>query len=105
MHILIALFTGLFIGGPTGGEGNPLTPFLFMAAIFAVFYFLLIRPQKKKETDRKKMIDELKKGDNIVTVGGLYGKVVSVDEASVLAQVDEGTKVRIDKSAISALRS
>jgi len=95
----------LLMGPPAGGEGSPLTPFLFMAAIFAVFYFLLIRPQKKKETERKSMIDALKKGDNIVTVGGLYGKVVSVDDASVLAQVDEGTKVRIDKSAISALRT
>ncbi|MFV1980981.1 MAG: preprotein translocase subunit YajC [Rhodothermia bacterium] len=104
MHTLLVLFVGLFIGAPAG-DGNPLTPFLFMAAIFAVFYFLLIRPQKKKESDRKKMINELKKGDNIVTVGGLYGKVVSVDDASVLAQVDEGTKVRIDKTAISALRN
>ena len=57
-----------------------MTPFIFMAAIFAVFYFLLIRPQKKKEQERKKMIEELKKGDNIVTVGGLYGKVVQVDD-------------------------
>ena len=95
----------LFIGPPAGGEGSPFTPFLFMAAIFAVFYFLLIRPQKKKESDRKKMINELKKGDNIITVGGLYGKVVSVEDTSVLAQVDEGTKVRIDKTAISSLRT
>jgi preprotein translocase subunit YajC len=95
----------LLMGPPPGGEGNPLTPFIFMAAIFAVFYFLLIRPQKKKESERKKMIEELKKGDNVVTVGGLYAKVVQVDESSVLAQVDEGTKVRIDKSAISALRT
>jgi len=95
-----------FLMGPTpGSEGSALTPFIFMAAIFAVFYFLLIRPQKKKEQERKKMIEELKKGDNIVTVGGLYGKVVQVDETSVLAQVDEGTKVRIDKNAISSLRS
>lgn len=93
------------IGAPPGSEGSALTPFIFMAAIFAVFYFLLIRPQKKKEQDRKKMIEELKKGDNIVTVGGLYGKVVQVDDTSILAQVDEGTKVRIDKNAISALRN
>lgn len=95
----------ILLFGPPGGDANPITPFIFMAAIFAVFYFLLIRPQKKKEADRKKMIEELKKGDNIVTVGGLYGKVVSIDESSVLAQVDEGTKVRIDKNAISSLRN
>ncbi|HUF10704.1 MAG TPA: preprotein translocase subunit YajC [Rhodothermales bacterium] len=93
------------MGAPPGSEGSALTPFIFMAAIFAVFYFLLIRPQKKKEQERKQMIEELKKGDNIVTVGGLYGKVVQVDDTSVLAQVDEGTKVRIDKNAISSLRS
>lgn len=79
--------------------------FIFMGLIFAVFYFLLIRPQKKKEDARRKMIDALKKGDNIVTVGGLYGKVTQVDEASVLVQVDDNTKVRIDKSAISAQRT
>jgi preprotein translocase subunit YajC len=93
------------MGPAPGGEANPITPFIFMAAIFAVFYFLLIRPQKKKETERKKMIEALKKGDNIVTVGGLYGKIVQVDESSVLAQVDDGTKVRIDKNAISNLRN
>lgn len=79
--------------------------FVFMGLIFAVFYFLLIRPQKKKEDTRRKMIDALKKGDNIVTVGGLYGKVTQVDEASVLVQVDENTKVRIDKTAISSQRT
>jgi len=99
------LLLGLLIGAPTGSDGNPITPFIFMAAIFAVFYFLLIRPQKKKEKDRKTMIEELKKGDNIVTVGGLYGKVMQVDDMSILAQVDEGTKVRIDKSAISSKRT
>ncbi len=79
--------------------------FIFMGLIFAVFYFLLIRPQKKKEDARRKMIDALKKGDNIVTVGGLYGKVTQVDETSILVQVDDNTKVRIDKSAISSQRT
>ena len=99
------MVTLLLLAAPQAApEGSILTPFIFMAAIFAVFYFLLIRPQRKKETDRKKMIEALKKGDNVITVGGLYAKVVQVDETSILGQVDEGTKVRIDKNAISSLR-
>ena len=84
---------------------NPMTPLIFMAAIFAVFWFLLIRPQQKKEKERRAMIEAVKKGDNIVTVGGLYGKVTQVDDASVLAQVDDNVKVRIDKNAISTVRT
>ncbi len=83
---------------------NPLTPLFFMAAIFAVFWFLLIRPQQKKEKERRAMIAAVKKGDNIVTVGGLYGKVVQVDDTSVLAQVDDNVKVRVDKNAIASVR-
>jgi preprotein translocase subunit YajC len=101
MHTLLLLAAPQATG--SGGSGM-MTSFIFMGLIFAVFYFLLIRPQKKKENDRKKMIEALKKGDNIVTIGGLYGKVTQVDESSVLAQVDDNTKVRIDKNAISTLR-
>jgi preprotein translocase subunit YajC len=72
--------------------------------IFGVFWFLLIGPQQKKEKARRAMIAAVAKGDNIVTAGGLYGKVVHVEEASVLAQVDDNVKVRIDKSAISSVR-
>lgn len=94
----------LFLMGPTPEGSNPFTPLIFMGLIFLVFWFLLIRPQQKKEKERRAMIAAVQKGDNIVTVGGLYGKVTQVDEASVLAQVDDNVKVRIDKSAISNVR-
>jgi len=90
--------------GPTPEGSNPFAPLIFMALIFGVFWFLLIRPQQKKEKDRRAMIAAVKKGDNVVTVGGLYGKVLQVEEASVLAQVDDNVKVRIDKNAISTVR-
>ena len=96
--------TGLFLIGPPTDGSNPFAPLIFMALIFGVFWFLLIRPQQKKEKERKAMIAAVKKGDNIVSVGGLYGKVLSVEEASVLAQVDDNVKVRIDKSAIQSVR-
>jgi preprotein translocase subunit YajC len=100
------MFSILLLVPPQAADGSSsmMTSFVFMGLIFAVFYFLLIRPQKKKEDSRKQMISAIKKGDNIVSIGGLYGKVTQVDDSSVLAQVDDNTKVRIDKNAISTLR-
>lgn len=94
----------LFLIGPPAEGSSPFAPLIFMGLIFVVFWFLLIRPQQKKEKERRAMIAAVKKGDNIVSVGGLYGKVTQVDETSVLAQVDENVKVRIDKNAISSVR-
>jgi preprotein translocase subunit YajC len=82
---------------------NPLTMFLPLVLIFIVFYFFIIRPQKKKEDNRKAMIAAVKKGDRIVTIGGVHGTVTQVDETSVLAQVDNNTKLRIEKSALSSI--
>lgn len=82
---------------------NPLITLLPMLLIFVVFYFFLIRPQKKREDQRKAMIEAVKKGDRIITLGGVHGTVTQVDETSVLAQVDTNTKLRIEKSAIASV--
>lgn len=66
-----------------------------------VFYFFFIRPQQKKQKETKKFIEEIKKGTQIVTVGGIHGKVVEVSENQVLVDVDRGTKLLIEKSSIS----
>jgi preprotein translocase subunit YajC len=91
------------MGAPNGQGGNPVTMFLPLILIFLVFYFFIIRPQKKKEDDRKKMIEAVKKGDKVVTIGGIHGTVVQVDEGSVLVQVDTNTKVRIEKTAVATV--
>ena len=90
----------LLMGAPAEGS-NPLITVLPLVLIFVVFYFFIIRPQKKKEDVRKKMIEAVKKGDKIVTIGGLHGTVTQVDETSVLIQADTNTKLRIDKNAIA----
>lgn len=84
---------------------NPLTMFVPMILIFVVIYLFIIRPQKKKEDVRKAMIGAIKKGDRIITIGGLHGKVVQVDETSVLLEVDGTVKLRYDKSALSSVVS
>jgi preprotein translocase subunit YajC len=83
--------------------GSPLGGFIPLILIFAVFYFLLIRPQQKKEKERKQMINELKKGDNVITTGGMYGTVVNIRPNTVDLKIDDNVKVQVSKSAVSGL--
>ncbi len=75
--------------------------YIMMGLIVVVFYFFMIRPQIKKQKDQKKYVDEMKKGDKVVTTAGIHGKVVDITDATVLLEVDNGVKIRFDKSAIS----
>src|ERR1700741_4467312 len=83
----------------TGGLGNygSLVP---MVLIIVVFYFFMIRPQVKKQKDQKKYVNELKKGDKVVTTAGIHGRIIDLNETTFLVEVDNG-KIRFDKSAIS----
>ncbi|TDI73527.1 MAG: preprotein translocase subunit YajC [Bacteroidetes bacterium] len=93
----------LLLGAPAGGDANPIAMFLPLILIFIVFYFFIIRPQKKKESTRKKMIEAIVKGDRIVTIGGIHGTINQIDETSVLVQVDNNTKLRIERSALTSV--
>ncbi len=72
-----------------------------MVLIMVVFYFFMIRPQVKKAKDHKKLISELQKGDKIVTTAGIHGRIVDLNETTFLIEVEGGTKIRFDKSAVS----
>lgn len=74
---------------------------LMFGLMFLVFYLFIIRPQSKKAKDDKKFRDELKKGDKVVTIGGIHGKVAEVKEATILLDVGEGKKLKVEKSAVS----
>jgi len=73
---------------------------IMFGLIAVVFYFFMIRPQVKKSKDQKKYVNELKKGDRVVTTAGIHGRIIEVAEATFLVEVDNG-KIRFDKSAIS----
>ena len=88
---------------PQDAAPNPLTMFLPMILIFVVIYLLIIRPQKKKEDTRKKMVAAVRKGDKVVTIGGIHGSVAQVDDTSVLLQIDSAVKVRVEKNALSTV--
>ncbi len=89
-----------------GAEANPIFSFLPLILIFVIFYFLLIRPQQKRQRELQKMIGELKKGDRVVTAGGIIGTVTSLQNDYVVLKIgdNENTKIEVLKSAISGLR-
>ncbi len=88
---------------PAGGNMLiTLAPFILM---FAVFYFLLIRPQQKKAKVRNNMLSQLKKGDKVVTIGGLHGTIQEITDDTVVLRVNDATKLTFDRSSINNVSS
>jgi len=85
-------------------QGNPLFNFLPIILIFVIFYFLLIRPQKKQQEAHRNMVLGLKKNDEVITSGGMYGTIVNVKDNSVVLRVDDNVKVEVQRNSISVLR-
>ncbi len=81
-------------------DGN-LSSLILFGGIAIVFYFFMIRPQQKKQKEQKKFIEEIKKGDNVVTIGGIHGKVLATDDTTITLEVDKGVKMVFTKSAVS----
>lgn len=82
-------------------DAGMLPQLLMFGAIILVFYFFMIRPQQKKMRDQKKFREELTKGMNIVTIGGLHGKLIAIDDDVITLEVDKGVRLVFDKSAVS----
>lgn len=88
-----------------GGGASGLLGFLPLVIIFVIFYFLLIRPQQKRQKEHQQMIANVKKGDKVVTNGGIYGLVEQVGDKTVTLKVAENVKVKFGKAYIAAIRS
>ena len=86
-----------------GGGGDPTFSFIMLIALFAVFYFVLIRPQSKRQKEHKAMVASLSKGDEVVTNGGLLGKITNVGDSFVTLEVTEGTQVKVQRMAVASL--
>lgn len=98
----------LFAMAPQGGEGgggSMISTLIMFGAIFAIFYFMIIRPQQKKAKEREKMLSEVKKGDKIVTGGGIHGTIAGLDEKTVLIDVGNNVKLKFERSAVSTIVS
>lgn len=90
-------------GSSAGSGGSMVTTFITFGLIIVVFYFLIIRPQRKREKETKAMISAVKKGDKVVTIGGIRGTVISVKEQTIVIKVDDNTKIEFNKSAVSGV--
>ena len=97
------------MGTPPGGQGAAaggtaafmnIIPLVFM---FAIFYFLLIRPQQKKAKEHRALLESLKKGDKVVTAGGLHGKVTALDDKIVTLEIASGVNVKFNKGCIASV--
>lgn len=84
-----------------GGSQAMIYQVIMWVGIIGVFYFFMIRPQQKKQKEQKQLLENLKKGDSVVTIGGLHGKIYTVEDSSVTLDLDKGVKLTFDKSAIA----
>ena len=99
----------LAMGSPApGGQakaGADWGGLVMLAAIFAIFYFLLIRPQQKRTKEHQELLKSLKRGDDVITSGGIYGRIAEIEEGTVLLEVAERVKIRVSRDQIASNRS
>jgi preprotein translocase subunit YajC len=90
-------------GGTGAGGGSMVSTFVMFGAIFLIFYFMIIRPQQKRAKEREKLLSSIEKGDKVITSGGVHGTVAGVEEKTILLQVTENVKLKIERSAITTI--
>ncbi|MBZ0178376.1 MAG: preprotein translocase subunit YajC [Melioribacteraceae bacterium] len=95
----------LFAMAPQGGDGGGslVSTLIMFGAIFAIFYFMIIRPQQKKAKEREKLLSELQKGDKVVTSGGIHGTIAGLEEKTALLDIGNNVKIKVERSAISVV--
>jgi len=96
-------FLFLFMGAPSGQGANPLAMWMPIILIFVIMYFLILRPQTKRQKEHQKMLESLQKGDEVITAGGVYGTIVGMKEKDtiVVIEVDKNVKLNVTRSSIA----
>ena len=100
------LISVVFIGGcaPSGEEGSIVPMIIFLVVIFGLMYLVLIRPQRKRQREHQQLVEELKRGDRVITAGGIYGQIESVSDDSVVIKVESGVTMRVARSSVAVKR-
>lgn len=88
--------------GGSGGGGMVSTVIMFALIIF-IFYFMIIRPQSKRQKERQKMLEAMRKGDKVITSGGIHGRIIGMEDKTLLVEIAENVKVKVEKSSVSAV--
>lgn len=100
------MFEYLIAMAPQEGQtqgGGLISTLIMFGAIFLIFYFMIIRPQQKRAKEREKMLESLEKGDKVITTGGIYGTISGIEDKTVLLQIADNVKIKLDKSAINVV--
>lgn len=90
-------------GGAAASQGDPLTALLLPVGLLVLFYFFLIRPQSKRAKEHKGMVESLSKGDEVITQGGILGKITSISENFVSLEISDNTSIKVQKTSIGSL--
>lgn len=101
---LVALSGCMPAAGGEGGEASTWPMLIFLVLIFVMFYFLMIRPQRKKQKEHEELVQELKRGDRVTTAGGIYGVIESTSEESIVIKVESGTTIRVARGSVAIKR-
>ena len=102
MNVAYALGTSPAGGGQAGG--GQYMSIIMLVAVVAIFYFLMIRPQQKRAKDHKNFLESLKKGDKIITSGGLYGTITGITDDAVTIEIAEKVRVKVEKSTVAGMQ-
>ncbi|MBI5730606.1 MAG: preprotein translocase subunit YajC [Ignavibacteriales bacterium] len=100
MEILIAMAPS---PDGSGGGGSMISTLIMFGAIFAIFYFMIIRPQQKRAKEREKLLSAIEKGDKVITSGGMHGTIAGIEDKIVLLDVGNNVKMKFDRSAIATV--
>jgi preprotein translocase subunit YajC len=93
----------LLMTGPSDAKGgSPYSSLIFLGLIIVVFYFFFIRPQVKRTKDQKKYREELKKGQKIITIGGIHGRIIEIGDTTIIIEVEGQNRLKLEKSAIAS---
>ena len=99
MDILLAMAPQ----GGEGGGGSLISTLIMFGAIFAIFYFMIIRPQQKRTKEREKLLSNIEKGDKVITSGGVHATIVGIEDKTVLIEIAPNVKIKVDRSAIGSV--
>ncbi len=102
--VSLVFVAGCIPGAEGEATGFDPTIIIFLVLIFGVMYFLMIRPQRKRQKDQQRLVEELRKGDSVVTAGGIHGVVESLSEDSVVIKIESGATMRVSRSSVVSKR-
>ena len=93
----------LYLAQAQDGGGSPYSMFIMMGGVIVIMYFFMIRPQQKRQKEHQNMLNNLQKGDKIITTAGIHGTITNIEDSAFIVQIAEGVKIKVEKVAISSV--